>query len=70
MNVFGEFVPGAITEVEFPASVQPLALEDADLPAACLVGRAVKGFRSRAGRFARRLRGSRGGLMTVATAVT
>ena len=30
-NAFGEFVPGAITEVEFAASVQPLALEDADL---------------------------------------
>ena len=30
-NAFGEFVPGAITEVEFAASVQPLSLEDSDL---------------------------------------
>ena len=30
-NAFGEFVPGAVTEVEFAASVQPLSLDDADI---------------------------------------
>ena len=30
-NSFGEFQPGATTEVTFAASVQPLKLEDSDL---------------------------------------
>ena len=30
-NAFGEFVPGAITEVTFAASVQPLKLDDSDI---------------------------------------
>ena len=30
-NAFGEFAEGAVTEVEFAASVQPMALEDADI---------------------------------------
>ena len=29
-NTFGEFVPGGVIEKEFPASVQPLSLDDAD----------------------------------------
>ena len=29
-NDFGEFVPGATEETEFPASVQPISLEDED----------------------------------------
>ena len=29
-NEFGEFVPGAVVETPFPASVQPLAIEDKD----------------------------------------
>ena len=29
-NSFGEFEPGTVTEKEFPANVQPLALDDAD----------------------------------------
>ena len=29
-NSFGEFEPGVVTEKEFPASVQPLSLDDAD----------------------------------------
>ena len=31
MNAFGEFIEGTITEVELPASVQPLDLQDADI---------------------------------------
>ena len=30
-NAFGEFIEGTITEVELPASVQPLDLQDADI---------------------------------------
>lgn len=30
VNQFGEFVPGAITESELRASVQPMTLEDSD----------------------------------------
>ena len=30
-NAFGQFQPGATTEVEFAASVQPLKLDDADI---------------------------------------
>ena len=30
-NAFGEFEPGATTEVTFAASVQPLSLDDADI---------------------------------------
>ena len=33
-NVFGEFVEGSKTEVEFAASVQPLSLDDADIAGA------------------------------------
>ena len=29
-NAFGEFVPGAVTESDLRASVQPMTLEDAD----------------------------------------
>ena len=31
-NSFGEYVQGAVTETDFPASVQPIALEDVDAP--------------------------------------
>lgn len=30
-NRFGEFVPGAVIEIELPASIQPLANEDLDV---------------------------------------
>ena len=39
---YGEFVPGAVTETEFPASVQPLALEDTDIAGGSIVGERVK----------------------------
>ena len=29
-NQFGEYVPGTVEETDFPASVQPMSLEDAD----------------------------------------
>ena len=29
-NQFGEFVPGTVEETDFPASVQPMSLQDAD----------------------------------------
>ena len=29
-NEFGEWVPGEVTETEFPANVQPISLEDED----------------------------------------
>ena len=48
-NVFGEFVPGAITEVEFAASVQPLALEDSDLTGGASLVERLKVFVPAAG---------------------
>ena len=48
-NAFGEFVAGAITEVEFAASVQPLALEDSDLTGGASLVERLKVFVPAAG---------------------